>query len=94
MTVSLILTWLFTGLVIGAIARLLVPGRQRIGILATLAVGVAGALVGGIITTLLLGAGHLIVSFIVALAVAALLIAAVSRPRARVHYRRRRRIRW
>lgn len=91
MTASIILTWLFTGLVIGAIARLLVPGRQRLGILATLIFGMAGALAGGIVTTALLGAGHLLVSFIVALVVAALLITAVSHPRSRVYYRRRRR---
>jgi uncharacterized membrane protein YeaQ/YmgE (transglycosylase-associated protein family) len=34
------------GLVVGAIARLLVPGRDPIGVLGTLGVGVAGALVG------------------------------------------------
>ena len=37
------------GLVIGALARLIVPGRQRLGILATLALGVVGSLIGGLI---------------------------------------------
>lgn len=93
MTVSAIVAWLVTGLVIGAIAHLLVPGRQRIGILRTIVFGVIGALVGGIVTTALLGAGHLVISFIVALVVSALLIS-VSHPRSRLYYRSRRRIRW
>jgi uncharacterized membrane protein YeaQ/YmgE (transglycosylase-associated protein family) len=41
--------WLWVivvGLVIGALARLLMPGRDPIGILGTLAVGVLGALIG------------------------------------------------
>jgi uncharacterized membrane protein YeaQ/YmgE (transglycosylase-associated protein family) len=83
MTVSALLAWLITGLVIGALAHLLVPGRQRIGIVLTVLFGIAGALVGGIITAAIIGTGHLIISFIVALVVAALLIAAVSHPRSR-----------
>jgi uncharacterized membrane protein YeaQ/YmgE (transglycosylase-associated protein family) len=39
------------GLVIGAIARLLLPGRQRIGMGLTLLLGVGGALVGGIVAS-------------------------------------------
>ena len=31
LTVSVIIVWLLIGLVIGALARLLVPGRQHIG---------------------------------------------------------------
>ncbi|HEX6451529.1 MAG TPA: GlsB/YeaQ/YmgE family stress response membrane protein [Trebonia sp.] len=93
LNLAAIITWAITGLVIGAIAHLLVPGRQRIGILLTIGFGVVGALVGGIVTTALLGAGHVIISFIVALVVAALLISAVSHPRSRLYYRSRRRIR-
>jgi uncharacterized membrane protein YeaQ/YmgE (transglycosylase-associated protein family) len=37
------------GLVIGALARLVKPGRQRMSILATLLLGVAGAVIGGLI---------------------------------------------
>jgi uncharacterized membrane protein YeaQ/YmgE (transglycosylase-associated protein family) len=78
--------WLITGLVIGGLAHLLVPGRNRIGIIRTLLFGIAGALVGGFITAALLGPGHVIITFIVALIVAALLIAAVSHPRFRRRY--------
>lgn len=94
MTVSAIVAWLITGLVIGAVAHLLVPGRQRIGILLTVLFGIAGALIGGFITAALLGPGHLIITFIVALVVSALLISAVSHPRSRryLYSNRRRRL--
>ncbi|HEX2040341.1 MAG TPA: GlsB/YeaQ/YmgE family stress response membrane protein [Acidimicrobiales bacterium] len=42
-----ILAWLVIGLVAGALARLLVPGRDPMGFVATLLLGLAGALVGG-----------------------------------------------
>jgi len=92
MTISGIIVWLIIGLVVGALAHLLVPGRQRIGILLTLLFGIVGALVGGFVTAAILGAGHLIITFIVSLVVAALLIAVVSHPSGRryVHGRRRR----
>ena len=94
MTLSAIVAWLITGLVVGALAHLLVPGRQRIGVLLTLLLGIVGALLGGVITAALLGPGHLIVTFLVSLVVAALLIAADSHPGSRryLHSRRRRRI--
>ena len=92
MTISAIIAWLITGLVVGGLAHLLVPGRNRIGILLTLLFGIVGALVGGIVTAAIIGAGHFIITFIVSLVVAALLIAAVSHPAGRRHiYGRRRR---
>lgn len=48
-----ILGLILIGLVIGVIARLVVPGRQRIGVGLTLLLGVAGALVGGIVASLI-----------------------------------------
>jgi len=44
----LILSIAVGGLIIGALGRLAVPGRQPMGILATILVGVAGALIGGV----------------------------------------------
>ena len=41
-----ILGILLMGLIVGALARLLVPGRQPLGLLGTIAVGVAGAFLG------------------------------------------------
>lgn len=93
LTLSVILWWLVIGLVIGAVGHLLVPGRQRIGILLTVVFGIVGAIIGGIVTTAIIGAGHTIITFIVAIVVAALLISVVSHPRSRLYYRPRRRIR-
>ena len=44
-----LIAWILLGLVAGALARLVVPGRQRLGCVTTLAVGVAGALIGGFV---------------------------------------------
>ena len=47
MTVSGIFTAILAGIVIGALGRLIIPGRQAIGWILTFAVGVVGAFVGG-----------------------------------------------
>lgn len=44
-----IVSWILFGLFAGAVARILVPGRQAIGCLPTIAVGIVGALIGGLI---------------------------------------------
>lgn len=44
-----ILVWALFGLIVGAIARLLYPGRQEVGILGTIALGIAGSLLGGLV---------------------------------------------
>jgi uncharacterized membrane protein YeaQ/YmgE (transglycosylase-associated protein family) len=46
---GLILTLLVVGLIAGALARLLVPGRDPIGIGGTILIGVIGSFVGGFI---------------------------------------------
>jgi uncharacterized membrane protein YeaQ/YmgE (transglycosylase-associated protein family) len=45
--------FLVAGLIIGLLARLLLPGRQKIGLLWTLALGVIGSLIGGTIANAL-----------------------------------------
>jgi uncharacterized membrane protein YeaQ/YmgE (transglycosylase-associated protein family) len=75
-TASVIIVWLVIGLVIGALARLLVPGRQHIGIIMTILIGIVAALVGGFVTAAIIGAGHTVITFIVALIAAALLVSA------------------
>ena len=45
-----ILAWIVVGLIGGVIARLLVPGRGPGGIIITILLGIAGALVGGFIS--------------------------------------------
>jgi uncharacterized membrane protein YeaQ/YmgE (transglycosylase-associated protein family) len=44
-----VLIYILAGLVIGALARLIVPGRQAMGVLATIIVGVVAAVVGGLL---------------------------------------------
>jgi len=50
-----ILAWIVFGLLAGIVARLVAPGRRRMGCLTTLIVGVAGAFIGGVIGNVILG---------------------------------------
>jgi uncharacterized membrane protein YeaQ/YmgE (transglycosylase-associated protein family) len=47
-----IISWAVFGLVIGLIARMLYPGRQPMGFIATMALGIGGSLLGGFIAYL------------------------------------------
>ena len=44
-----ILAWILFGLVVGIIAKLLMPGRDPGGFIITILLGIAGALLGGFI---------------------------------------------
>ena len=44
-----ILGWILCGLVIGALAKLVMPGRDPGGIIVTMLLGIAGAVLGGFI---------------------------------------------
>ena len=44
--VTAIISAIIVGLIVGFLGRLVVPGRQSIGLLATLAIGVVAALIG------------------------------------------------
>ena len=44
-----IIGWIVFGLIVGAIAKLVMPGRDPGGIIVTMALGIAGALIGGFI---------------------------------------------
>jgi uncharacterized membrane protein YeaQ/YmgE (transglycosylase-associated protein family) len=72
-----ILGLIVVGLIIGALARLIKPGKQRMSILMTLVLGVVGALIGGVVASLL-GTGNIwelnVLGFIVAVIAAVLLI--------------------
>jgi uncharacterized membrane protein YeaQ/YmgE (transglycosylase-associated protein family) len=69
--------FIIAGLVIGALARLIKPGRQNLGLLTTLLLGLAGAVIGGVIANLL-GTGDIfelnVIGFIIAVIAAVLLI--------------------
>jgi uncharacterized membrane protein YeaQ/YmgE (transglycosylase-associated protein family) len=49
-----ILWWIIIGLLAGAIAKLLMPGKDPGGIIVTILLGIAGAVVGGWILGLIL----------------------------------------
>ncbi len=48
-----IIGWLILGLVAGALARLLVPGRDPMGWVGTLLLGLVGSFVGGLLADLI-----------------------------------------
>jgi uncharacterized membrane protein YeaQ/YmgE (transglycosylase-associated protein family) len=50
---GLIVSLLIVGLIAGAVARLVVPGKQDMSILATIVVGIVGSFVGGFLGYLL-----------------------------------------
>jgi uncharacterized membrane protein YeaQ/YmgE (transglycosylase-associated protein family) len=47
-----ILSWIFFGLIVGVIAKFLMPGRDPGGFLVTIGIGIAGALIGGFLARL------------------------------------------
>ena len=51
---ALILSLLVTGLIVGALARLALPGRDPMSIFQTILIGIAGAFAGGLLADLLL----------------------------------------
>ena len=49
---AFIIVLLIIGLIAGAVARLLVPGRDPMGVLGTILLGIVGSFVGGFVSTL------------------------------------------
>jgi uncharacterized membrane protein YeaQ/YmgE (transglycosylase-associated protein family) len=48
-----IIAWIVVGLIGGALARLLMPGRDPGGIIVTILLGIAGAILGGFLSVAL-----------------------------------------
>ena len=44
-----ILTWIVMGLIVGVLAKLIMPGKDPGGMIVTIGLGIAGAFVGGFI---------------------------------------------
>ncbi|MDP9429098.1 MAG: hypothetical protein M3Q47_09605 [Actinomycetota bacterium] len=69
--------FIIAGLIIGALARLIRPGKQHLSILATLLLGLVGSVIGGLVANLL-GTGGIfelnVLGFIVAVIAAVALI--------------------
>lgn len=63
-----ILWWVIIGLVAGWLAKLVVPGREPGGFLATVAIGLVGSLIGGMIWRVGFGStdtgGSILVAFV------------------------------
>jgi uncharacterized membrane protein YeaQ/YmgE (transglycosylase-associated protein family) len=53
--ITAIIGWIVFGLIIGLLARLLVPGKDNIGILPTIGLGILGSVVGGLVLSLFTG---------------------------------------
>jgi uncharacterized membrane protein YeaQ/YmgE (transglycosylase-associated protein family) len=71
--------FIVAGLVIGALARLIKPGKQNLSVWMTLLLGLAGSVIGGVIANLI-GTGDIfelnIIGFVVAVIAAVVLIGA------------------
>lgn len=69
--------FIVAGLIIGALARLIKPGKQNLSLLATLLLGLAGSVIGGVVASLL-GTGDIFelnfLGFIVAVIASVLLV--------------------
>ena len=69
--------FIVAGLVIGALARLIKPGKQNLSLLATLLLGLVGSVIGGVVASLL-GTGNIFelnfLGFIVAVIASVLLV--------------------
>ncbi|MEV6380567.1 GlsB/YeaQ/YmgE family stress response membrane protein [Streptomyces sp. NPDC051773] len=86
MEIDGIISAIVIGIVIGVLGRLVVPGRQRIGILLTILVGIVAALIGSAIASGIGVAdtgGLDWIEWLIQIALAALGIVALDRGRAR-----------
>ncbi|MEU0846636.1 GlsB/YeaQ/YmgE family stress response membrane protein [Streptomyces flaveolus] len=86
MEISGIISAVVIGIVIGVLGRLVVPGRQRIGILWTIAVGIVAALIGSALAAAFGVAdtnGVDWVEWLIQIALAALGVVALNRSKAR-----------
>ncbi|MER5450270.1 GlsB/YeaQ/YmgE family stress response membrane protein [Streptomyces sp. NPDC002766] len=86
MEISGIISAIVIGIVIGVLGRLVVPGRQRIGILLTILVGIVAALIGSAIASAFGVAdtkGVDWIEWLIQIGLAALGVAALDRTRAR-----------
>lgn len=74
-----IIGWIIVGLIAGALAKFIMPGRDPGGIFVTIILGIVGAIVGGFIAQNLLGvnsgSGNTIVTIVVATIGAIILLA-------------------
>jgi uncharacterized membrane protein YeaQ/YmgE (transglycosylase-associated protein family) len=70
-----IIAWLLLGLIAGAIAKLIYPGHQGGGIIATTGLGILGAIVGGYFGQMLLGSSSAAAASVGALSLGSIVFA-------------------
>jgi uncharacterized membrane protein YeaQ/YmgE (transglycosylase-associated protein family) len=74
-----IIAWIVLGLLAGLIARAILPGHDSVGVIATMLIGVVGAVIGGFVAELLgfggLGTFFELRTWIIAIAGSVLLLA-------------------
>jgi len=72
-----VLTWCVFGLIAGAVAKFIMPGKDPAGIIITIVLGIVGSVVGGFLSSQLFGwdvTGFNLSSFVIAIAGALLLL--------------------
>lgn len=70
-----IIGWIIFGLIVGAIAKLLMPGKDPGGWIVTILLGIAGSFVGGFLGQALMGTGNTTAGWIGAIIGAVILLA-------------------
>ncbi len=77
--IAFIISLAFMGLIVGALARLLLPGRDPMSVFQTILVGVAGTLVAGLVAQAAFGRNG--GSFVLAVLVSTLIVYLIRRSR-------------
>ena len=73
-----IISWIIFGLIVGAIAKLLYPGNEKTGCLGTIALGILGSVVGGIIAKLIWGGDEIEPRGLILSVIGALIVLAIT----------------
>jgi uncharacterized membrane protein YeaQ/YmgE (transglycosylase-associated protein family) len=74
------------GLIVGALARLIVPGPTTLGLFATSLCGIVGSFLAGLVAYYLFTPHSALLGFVLAVICAAVLVAIFGRPRGRTIY--------
>ena len=76
MSIGAIIGWIIIGLIAGALGKLIMPGDDPGGIIVTILLGIAGAIVGGFLASLIgLGGGGTLWTIVIATLGAIILLA-------------------
>jgi len=73
-----IIGWVVFGLIVGAIAKLLYPGNEKTGCVSTIALGILGSVVGGIIAKILWGGDQIEPRGLILSVIGALIVLAIT----------------